>query len=199
MENGNNGSSANSILRNCMTKVSSLFRSKSTVAKSNRIPKTGEIVVPKSESKVGVDIDDDTVILRHQNTPHNQDSTNDIDKSLVAESEDVVTPLPSSVGSSKPFAFGNGIRPEIVEIIRHMDSKSLRLNNLTMEDRSELLKRHGKEDRNKIGFRNSTSCPSFTSSGLYQRRMRENEHRLRLNIRKLEVLYFVIEFFYVTY
>lgn len=178
MENGN------SILRSCMTKVSSLFRSKSTVAKCNGIPKTttGEILLSKS----GIDVDDDTVILRHQNTPHNQDNTNDIDKSLVAESEDVVTPLPS-VCSGKPFAFGNGIRPEVVEIIRHMDSKSLRLNNLTMEDRSELMKRHGKEDRDKIGFRNSTSCPSFQSSGLYERRMRENEHRLRLNIRKLEV------------
>lgn len=179
MENNisSSGSSTNSILRNCITKVSTLFRTKSSVSRSNRITKNNEILVSDNDNG------DNNVTLRHQSTLHNQDS--DIDKSLVAESEDVVTPLP--VCNSKPFAFGNGIRPEVVEIIKHMDSKSLRLNNLTMDDRIELMKRHGKDDGDGVVFRNSNSCPSFTASGLYERRMRQNEQRIRLNFRIIEV------------
>lgn len=171
MENKKNST----VLRNCISKVSKLFRTKS-------------VRIGENEKASSVEGDENNVILRHRNTFDNLDNTNqyDIDKSLMAESEDVVTPLPS-VCTSKPFAFGNGIRPEIVEIIKHMDNKSLRLNNLSMEDRSELMRRYEKEER--AVFRNSNSCPSFSGSGLYERRMRENEHRLRLNIRMIEVFF----------
>lgn len=207
MENNSGGSgsgSSNSILRNCITKVSNLFRSKSTVSKNNRLTNSSTVdnveTVEKFLSKSITEpilsdskIDIDNVTLRHQNSQpqadvelYNQDNNGDIDKSLVAENEDVVTPLP--VCNSKPFAFGNGIRPEVVEIIKNMDSKSLRINNLTAEDRTELMKRYGKEDKSVV-FRNSNSCPSFssTTAGLYERRIRENEQRLRLNILKSEV------------
>lgn len=197
--NNSSSSSANSsILRNCITKVSNLFRSKSSVGSGGSLPlvlettKTEPIISDTKDDDV---VDGDVTLRNHNLQPQTKElnkknsDNSDIDKSLVAESEDVVTPLP--VCNSKPFAFGNGIRPEIVEIIKNMDSKSLRLNNLTVEDRMELLKRYGKEEKSKAnnGFRNSSSCPSFsaTSAGLYERRIRENEQRLRLNFIKSEV------------
>ncbi|XP_058982791.1 high affinity cAMP-specific and IBMX-insensitive 3',5'-cyclic phosphodiesterase 8 [Musca domestica] len=59
---------------------------------------------------------------------------------VAAEFEDVMTPLPTTAKHIQ-FAFGRNLRPEIAEVIRSLDANALRINNLTVEDKFELLRR----------------------------------------------------------
>lgn len=59
---------------------------------------------------------------------------------VAAEYEDVMTPLPTNAKHHQ-FAFGRNLRPEIAEVIRSLDANALRINNLTVEDKFELLRR----------------------------------------------------------
>ncbi|KAM7342958.1 phosphodiesterase 8 isoform 3-T3 [Cochliomyia hominivorax] len=65
------------------------------------------------------------------------------DASVAAESEDVMTPLPTDTQTKNhhSFAVGRNFQPEIVEVIRSLDAKTLRINNLTLDDKLELLRR----------------------------------------------------------
>ena len=73
------------------------------------------------------------------------------DAKMIDESDDVMTPLPANTSVSRKEkhqqpALGRTIQPEIIEVIRSLDDKTLRINNLTTHDKHELLRRY--EDKN---------------------------------------------------
>ncbi|KNC28923.1 hypothetical protein FF38_09690 [Lucilia cuprina] len=66
------------------------------------------------------------------------------DAKVAAECEDVMTPLPTDTQTKHlhPLAYGRNVQPVIVEVIRNLDANTLRINNLTLDDKVELLQRY---------------------------------------------------------
>ncbi|XP_055839050.1 high affinity cAMP-specific and IBMX-insensitive 3',5'-cyclic phosphodiesterase 8 isoform X2 [Episyrphus balteatus] len=61
------------------------------------------------------------------------------ERNVFEEGADIATPLPSS----KQVSFTDD-RPEIAEVLKNLDSYALQINNLTVEDKSELINRFTK-------------------------------------------------------
>lgn len=84
---------------------------------------------------------------------------------VAAESEDVMTPLPTDT-QTKQLAFGVGrnLQPEIVEVIRNLDANTLRINNLTVDDKVELLRRYEGKYQNRRHSRGNNNVRFMTTT-----------------------------------
>lgn len=92
------------------------------------------------------------------------------DARIADERGDIMTPLPTDTlvpGKVKHHqhqqpAFGRTIQPEIIEVIRNLDDNTLRINNLTVNDKFDLLRRY--EDTNQYSQNSDNRIPSNNSS-----------------------------------
>lgn len=85
------------------------------------------------------------------------------DANVAAESLDVMTPLPNNARSN-PLAVGRSAQSEIVDVIRTLDTNSMRINNLTIEDKADLLCHFENKHQQ---LKQSTSHTNFVQSGLF--------------------------------
>ncbi|XP_075169971.1 phosphodiesterase 8 [Haematobia irritans] len=86
------------------------------------------------------------------------------DANVAAEYEDVMTPLPNNT-KNPHFAFNRNPRPEIAEVIRSLDANALRINNLTVEDKLELLRRFDCGHQNRRHGRGNSFVRSMPPAG----------------------------------
>uniref|UniRef100_A0A1A9WQJ2 3',5'-cyclic-AMP phosphodiesterase n=1 Tax=Glossina brevipalpis TaxID=37001 RepID=A0A1A9WQJ2_9MUSC len=60
---------------------------------------------------------------------------------MAAEGADLVTPLPTS-NTVRQYGFGRITQPELIDAIRNLDTHALHINNISLEDKFELLRRY---------------------------------------------------------
>lgn len=88
---------------------------------THRCAKDLEIDMKASSNVTGEDIDDEA--------------------RMAAEGTDLVTPLPRS-NPLKHYGYARTIQPDIIDAIRNLDAHALRINNISLEDKFELLRRY---------------------------------------------------------
>uniref|UniRef100_A0A1A9Z560 PDEase domain-containing protein n=1 Tax=Glossina pallidipes TaxID=7398 RepID=A0A1A9Z560_GLOPL len=88
---------------------------------TNRCAKDLEIDIKASSNVTAEDIDDEA--------------------RMAAEGTDLVTPLPRS-NPLRPYGYTRTIQPDIIDAIRNLDAHALRINNISLEDKFELLRRY---------------------------------------------------------
>ncbi|KAI9579458.1 hypothetical protein GQX74_005995 [Glossina fuscipes] len=60
---------------------------------------------------------------------------------IAAEGTDLVTPLPRS-NPLRHYGYARSLQPDIIDAIRNLDAHALRINNISLEDKLELLRRY---------------------------------------------------------
>ena len=112
-----------------------------------------------------------------------------------AEGRDIMTPLPRNNSAAallvnsntSNLPFGHNLTPEIAEIIRNLDANTLKLNNLTPEDKLELMLRfeptqqqHRRNSRSKIANWRLSSSWDSGSNGQQQQQQHRNQQQSKL-------------------
>uniref|UniRef100_A0A1A9VLC2 PDEase domain-containing protein n=1 Tax=Glossina austeni TaxID=7395 RepID=A0A1A9VLC2_GLOAU len=88
---------------------------------TNRCAKDLEIDMKASSNVAAEDVDDEA--------------------RMAAEGTDLVTPLPRT-NPLKHYGYVRSIQPDIIDAIRNLDAHALRINNISLEDKFELLRRY---------------------------------------------------------
>ncbi|XP_013115209.2 high affinity cAMP-specific and IBMX-insensitive 3',5'-cyclic phosphodiesterase 8 [Stomoxys calcitrans] len=126
-----------------------------------------------TNSFVSNDVDSSNALIFPSNNPDScTDSPNaaktpeeiEYEAKVAAESEDMMTPLPTNT-KHHPFALGRNLRPEIAEVIRSLDANTLRINNLTVEDKLELLRRFESTQHARRSGRGNSHVRSMPPAG----------------------------------
>ncbi|XP_067632406.1 high affinity cAMP-specific and IBMX-insensitive 3',5'-cyclic phosphodiesterase 8 isoform X2 [Eurosta solidaginis] len=132
-------------------------------------------------------------------TPYNNTNPNppktpeeiEYEANIAAESVDVMTPLPNTAtftAAHKSFSVGRPHASDIVDMIRNLDTHTLRINNMTIEEKVDLMRRFEEEQREGEETSHSLSQQSNQQKQYAQNSLRHFFSSGTLNFNSLRLL-----------